>query len=369
MWTCSSASSALRAGLIFVLSVLPLAASPLHAETYGGIELGAKGIKATVVDFTPTSDGYDLTVRLAETANTALAAGIAKTGKFDPQALEQTGQAVKRFYDRMRGELRIKPENIFVVGSSGLFSAIVEKPDLIETNRKALADAVLKAAEVKLDFIDDRREAELSIVGILPAKLRGEGILLDVGGGNTKGGFQTADGKIATFAIPFATLTFWQAVRDAGGTFADKAEQLRAEKLCPLLRKEFEQIPGALQRKRVYLSGGIAWVLATLLHPGDTQSFTPLSVQDIDTLLAKLKDGKELTPPDLSSLRDDASRKRALAEFEKVKGTYSPEQLLAGAHVLKALAEELELQKGERTMYFARHGYLGWLLAYVTEKK
>jgi len=50
-----------------------------------------------------------------------------------------------------------------------------------------------------------------------------------------------------------------------------------------------------------------------------------------------------------------------------VKKGFTPEQLLAGAEILKALAEEFDFAK-EKKVYFARQAYLGWILAYVIEK-
>ena len=93
-----------------VLAGLPAVSS---AGTHGGIEIGAKGVKAIVLDFTPTPEGYDLTVRLSETTNTALSTGIAKTGQFDPADLAATADAVGKYAARMRARIDLKRRGDF----------------------------------------------------------------------------------------------------------------------------------------------------------------------------------------------------------------------------------------------------------------
>src|SRR5207237_384518 len=82
---------------------------------------------------------------------------------------------------------------LYVVGSSGLFSAIEGKKDAVKANQDALAEAIREACGLKMTFIDVTREAELSIDGVIPAKHAAVSMLLDIGSGNTKGGFRDGD--------------------------------------------------------------------------------------------------------------------------------------------------------------------------------
>src|SRR5262249_46841679 len=61
----------------WLLSALLLAPTPARAELHGGIEIGAKGVKATVIDARPGPDGLAVKVLLAGTHNSTLVAGIA----------------------------------------------------------------------------------------------------------------------------------------------------------------------------------------------------------------------------------------------------------------------------------------------------
>ena len=342
-------------------------ATTARAELHGGIEIGAKGVKATVLDITPHADGYELSVKSGESINTTLSAGIAKNGKFDDKAIEETVAAVKQFHNRMTKDMKVPPERISIVGSSGLFSAIVDKPEAIAANQKVLAEAVQNAVGVKMDFIDAKREAELSIAGIMPKKYHAQSVLIDIGSGNTKGGYP-ADKGFATMSTPFGTVTFTERIRKAEGDFAKTAKDLRESLLRPALREDLKNLTDLKSRKRVYLSGGIVWAACTLSHPEATSAFTPLSVKDIDALLDKIAAGKEFPMPDLTAIADEAKRKKATAEIERIKSTFTPQQLLAGLHLLKALSSEVNFEQEGMQVFFARHGYLGWLLAYVTEK-
>jgi exopolyphosphatase/pppGpp-phosphohydrolase len=346
---------------------LVLVAAPARAELHGGIEIGAKGVKATVLDVTPHADGYELSVKLGDTYNTALSAGIAKTGAFEEKAIADTITAIKQFRDKMLNDLKVPAGHISIVGSSGLFSAIVDKPDAVEANQKVLSAAVQKAVGVKMDFIDAKREAELSIAGIMPKKFHRESVLIDIGGGNTKGGYPLEMGY-ATMSIPFGTVTFTEKVKKADGDFAAAAKELRESLLRPALKENLKNLKELASRKRVYLSGGIVWAACTLSHPEATSAFTPLTVKDVDALLAKIAAGKEFPAPDLAGIADEAQRKKAASEIEKIKAIFPPQQLLAGLHLLRALASEMSFEDGGKQIFFARHGYLGWILAYVAEK-
>src|SRR5262245_16370203 len=193
-------------------SFLALAVAPARADLRGGIEIGAKGVKAAVLDVSAGADGYEVDVKATRTINTTLVSNLGKTGRFDADAFKETVQAVKKLHDLMRSEHKVPAGKIHIVGSSGLFSALGDKDDLIKRNRDELTEAIKKATGVKMDFVDARQEAELSILGVVPPKLAREAYLIDVGSGNTKGGSHS-DGKFVTFWVPYGTVTFSDSVR------------------------------------------------------------------------------------------------------------------------------------------------------------
>jgi exopolyphosphatase/pppGpp-phosphohydrolase len=352
--------------IIFALA----ASSSARAEVHGGIEIGAKGVKAAALDVTGGADGFDAKVLMNATQNTTLVAGLASSGHFDAEALKETAAAVAKFAGQMQKDHKVPPERIYVVGSSGLFSALAGKKDDIKTNQEALASAVRDACGLKMTFISVEREVELSIVGAVPPKYLGSALLLDVGSGNTKGGYRDGDKGYVTASIPYGSVTFTDAIKKRAEKegFAETAAALRGELLAPALKKEIDNRPELRKRERIYLSGGAVWAMATLIRPGDRGAYVALTAEDVEAYRKLLlKSPGKFPELDLTAIKDEAVRQEVKKEIERVKETFKPEQLLAGAEILKATADEIGLAK-EKKVYFARNGYLAWILAYVVEQ-
>jgi exopolyphosphatase/pppGpp-phosphohydrolase len=355
---------------LWLLAVTLLVAPVARADPYGGIEIGAKGVKATALDVMGGADGYDVKSLMAQTQNTTLVAGLAANGRFDGQVLENTAAAVARFAGLMQKEHKVPVERLYVVGSSGLFSALEGKPDDIKANQQLLADAVKRSCGLTIQFITVEREVELSVTGIVPAKYLDSALLLDVGSGNTKGGYRETGQGHVSMGIPYGSVTFADLIkkRSGKGNYAETAVALRQEILSPSLKKAVENKPGLVKRERIYLSGGASWALANLIRPSDRGSYVALSAEDVDAYCSLLLASPGAFPtPDLSVIVDQAVRLAVEKEIAQVKSVFKPEQLLAGAQILKALADEFRFSK-DKTVYFARNAQVGWILAYVAEK-
>lgn len=355
--------------LLAVLLGLALPAQG-RAEVHGGIEIGAQGVKATVLDVTDGMDGYEAKVLLSGTKNTALTAGLASAERFETGALKETSDAVAKFAEQMRKEHNVPHRRIYVVGSSGLFSALRAKKEAIEANQALLAAAIQEACGLPIRFIDVQREIELSIAGIVPAKRADISLLLDIGGGNTKGGFRNAGKQLVTVSLPYGSVTFADLVKKRAqkDNYAEAAAALRAEVLVPSLRKGIAEKPELLERKRVYLSGGAVWALASFLRPSNRRSYVPLTADDIASYRQLLRQTPDAFPKvDLSTIEDARVRAEAHLEIERVKKVYQPHQLLAGAEILQALSSAFHFDQDKR-LFFARNAQTGWILAYVAEK-
>jgi len=347
-----------------------------NEKLHGGIEIGSKGVKATAINFTRKGSGYDVKVLYAETINTTIMK--VKDNKFTPEAIGETVQAVQKMFTKMQQEHQISPERIYIVGSSGLRA----------DNKQDLVAEVKKATGKAMSFLSVEMEVQLSIVGTIPQQRDDENrlvnerhaaMLIDIGSGNTKGGYQqvttaTATGipvdEFVTVGIPYGTVTFTnEASRyhkdDADlRAFAVDALTLSPKLLNEALSKEVAKKPGLVMRERLYLTGGIVWAMATLLHPENRRSFVPLTVDDINRFhyLART-DVNSLLNPDLSHINDEARRQEAKKEIDAVKATFTPRNIIAGAEILSAVSTEFKLQNMK--VWFARYGNLSWILSYV----
>lgn len=367
--------SLLPACFIYASAQTRRPASTSPEELHGGIEIGAKGIKSIAVRITGDERGYSVNILNTEVLNTTIVQ--TKNGKFTPEAIRETGSVTQRFYQRLRQDYRIPPEQIHIAGSSGL----------IGDNPQELAEEVRKRTGQEMTFLDVETEAQLRVAGSIPRRYRvgntwhdnrSVAVLIDIGSGDAKGGYQVLRQTVAgapeydyiTWGIPKGTVTFTNEVSKAAGetadyqTFARRAQSLSPESVRALLRSEVGRKPGLINRKRIYLSGGIVWSMMTLIRPEDRSTFTPVTVDDINYFYNRaITNPEALLNPDLSRIRDRALRQEAEREVESVRNTFTPKNLIAGAEILRAMAAEMNLTG--KQMYYARYGYLAWILSYV----
>jgi hypothetical protein len=368
-------------GLLLLLAGGALAQTkPAQNDSlYGGIEIGSKGVKGTAIqvqlDANSNSEGYKIKLLLGESINTTIMQ--TRENRFLPEAVKETGQAVQKLYERMTNELKVPANQIYVVGSSGVRAA----------NQADLINEIKTRTGKTLEFLTIDAEVELSIAGSIPQRYRagrryydnrGISLLLDIGSGNTKGGYQVLRQAVGgateydyvTVGIQKGTVTFTNEVEKTLGesgdlaAFAQTARQLAPTSINVALRREMERKPGLVTRNRVYFTGGIVWAMATLLHPGDRRTFVPLTVEDINIFYRRATtEPLALLNPGLTGIQDMSVRKQAEKEIEAVKNAFSPRNLIAGAEILKAVATEFQFQN--KRIRFVRYGNLSWILSYV----
>lgn len=353
--------------------VRPAAKQP--EELHGGIEIGSKGVKAIALRITGEGDDYTLKVLYAEIVNTTPVQ--TRDGKFTPEAIRDTANAVQRFRQRMLLDYKVPAANIHIVVSSGL----------IGDNPQDLSAEISRRTSQTPEFLDVDTEVQLTIAGAIPKRYksgqswfdnRGISVLIDIGSGNTKGGYQqlrqvavgNAGYDFVTWGIPKGTVTFTNEVNKAAGKTADytaftrRAQALSNDSLRAPLRSEVARKPGLLNRRKVYLSGGIVWAMATLLRPEDRRSFTPVTMADINNFyLRAVANPETLLEPDLSRIANAALRQEAEREVESVRNTFTPKNLVAGAEILRAVATEMNF--ANKRLQFVRFGHLAWILSYV----
>jgi exopolyphosphatase/pppGpp-phosphohydrolase len=323
---------------------------------YAGIEIGGRGVKATVVQAQP--DGVYRRL-FAKTQNTTLS--VLEAGAFKQNAIDDTVNAIVSLTKAISEKYKVPAERIVVVGSSGVPKA---------SNRDAFVAAVKKATGKELRFIDDRTEVELTIAGIVPREQRDQTIALDIGGGNTKGGYKPAGAPLVYVAVPLGTVTFTQRAskeaKDQKLSFAEAVARLRERELVAPLRKGAKAMPELSTRKRVYLSGGSVWAMVTLMKPESVDRvYVTFTAADVKAFRALVRKNPDAFPPAaMSRITAPELKKRAEKEIKSVQASYGPENLIAGAEILSGLVEAFELEG--KTIIFPRNGYVGWLAAYIT---
>ncbi len=355
---------------------------------HGGVEIGASGVKAVAIRVITVDEGYEADeIYSPKVANTYVMQGVEKTNRLSPEPIKDTALAVDSFCRQMI-EKGVPSDQIYVVGSSGLRA----------NNLADLAHEVKEIAGREMTFLNVNDEVAFTISGAVPKYTRdysgkgkyrkvrrrdnrGRSILLDIGSGNTKGGYQerssptgAVDYRIITFGIPFGTKTLADKVSGALATgvtdfvFAAKAQEVGQEVISQPLAIELERKPALVNRPRVYLTGGIVWALATLMHPQNRSPYVTLTATDIDRFYNEaLRDPQKLLNPDLSRL-DAETREKADSDINAIRSTFSTRQLLAGAEILKTLSSNFRFADPQKALRFVRKGYIAWILRYVNLK-
>ncbi|MGH9843540.1 MAG: hypothetical protein ACREEM_32785 [Blastocatellia bacterium] len=352
-------------------------AAPLSvsAELYAGIEVGADDVKAVALRVSQSEGESGFKLVYSEIVRLALQR--TSSGQFAPQASAEAAQAILKLLTRLRQQYQVPPEHIHLIGSSRLRADHPED----------LVGVISKTTGQTLTFLDAVTEVQLSIAGTIPrlAKTgdvwvdnRNSSVLIDVGSFGVQGGYELlrylpSDSPVFDFvamSLPHGAMSYANEVSRTVGENKDLSvfiRGVRASNSAPLrqaLRSELERKPGMVNRKRVFLTGGIVWAMATLLYPEDRQALVPLTYENIAQFADKATRTPEaLINPNLASIRDRKLRQEVGQEMEAIKGMFTSRQLIAGAELLKAMAEELKWQ--EKKIWFARLGHLGCILSYV----
>src|SRR5262245_8431358 len=327
---CLSAPSIAQAGRAQTRGARPRGAQEAPAtqpgEIYAGIELTTEGLNAIALRV--SKDQGESGLKLLYSENIHLALVRDGDGQFPQQAVKETAQTVLKLLARLRQQSQARPERVFLIGSSELGA---DRPE-------ALIKAIGEATGKSITFLDVETEIQLSVVGTISRLWkvgdthidnRNASAKIEVNGERTLGGYQLL--KYPPDAAPRYDFVTMSIPHGDGDAFRQA------------LRKERENKPGFVNRKRVYLTGNVPWAMATLLTPEDQQTFVPLTRVDIEVFAERAaRAPRELLNPNLSFIRDRDLRQKAESELQAVKSAFTPQQLAAGAEALKAVASEFE---------------------------
>src|SRR6266508_3088463 len=285
-------------------------------EVYAGIELTTEWVRAIALRVSRNDDESGLKLLYSE--NIRLVMARDGDGQITTQAAKEAAQTVLKLLTRLRQQSQAPPEHVFLIGSSALGAA---RPE-------ALVKTISEATGKSLTFLDFETEIQLSVAGAIPRLW--------------KVGDTQIDNRNSSVLIEI-----------------DGDESFRQA-----LRRERESKPGLVNRKRVYLTGSVAWAMATLIYPEDQQPFVPLTSEVIEYFAGKVaRAPREVLNPNLSYIRDRDLRQKAESELQAVKSAFTPQQLAAGVEAVRAAASEVEWEG--KQIWFARFGHLGRLLSYV----
>jgi len=345
------------------------------SSQYAGIEVGSKGVKLSIVDIAKNAKTNSAFTIIKDTSvNTDFIS-------FTASSSEATLNGLLNLYETAQEKYAIPSGNIYTVISSGvkIQAEKEEKNDfitkLINSFREKINDE-----KRKVDVIDPKQEARLSHLGIVPDSKRYTTFLVDIGSGNTKGGFfpngNTNDFKL--FQLTWGTKSVANAtekrIDEADKTLANYSKQLQRV----LSIAENSEIIFAVNSSGAYqlsdniaFSGGIAWSVATLLHPEFyDRSIVPVTFDEVRDFNERLSTAFNSFMPDLLSKRfnnSDPQKQAVSKEIKRVLQVFDQKSLMAGTGLLLKMMRQFSSVYETKQFYLVKNGQVGWISAYVDQ--
>lgn len=342
--------------LTFLICLIQNISFSQNINLYAGIEVGSKGIKISVIEITNIKRGeFDIKSYWAE--NVGIAKGIAIDGNLIKEDIDKAALVVSTNYARIKSEFNVTENNIFIVGSSGVAMA---------KNTQELIEKVKLATNKDMEFIDASTEGRMLLKGCVPPNEYKNSMVLDIGGGNTKGGYvdvKNEDNNFVFFplSLNYGTITLTEAVNKKVKNETVSEFNEKCFGFMPNIREQiggmYASAPVALEKERVYLSGGTVWAFYTLYNGAGKETFNEFKLEDVLNYDAILKNNF-VKFEELAKTNKDA---------EKVLKTYSQKYLISGSNILLASLEALP-KINDKKLFFAKEGQIAWLVSYVADR-
>lgn len=325
------------------------------AGAFAGIEIGSKGIKISILDVTNIKKG-NFTVRSFWTENVGIVKGIAIDGNLAQEDIDKAAASVLSNYIKIKEEFKIADENIFLVGSSGVAMA---------KNTQDLIAKIKTTTKKDLDFIDAQTEGRMLLKGCVPPADYKDSMVLDIGGGNTKGGYidiKNNDNFVFfPLSVSYGTITLTEAVIKKTRKEDISEYNEKSFGFLPTLRDQINAMygksPVALEKEKVFMSGGAVWAFYTLYNGAAKETFNQFNLEDVLNYDAVLKNNFKKFE-ELAKTDKDA---------ERVLKTYSQKYLISGSNILLACLEAIP-KIDEKKLYFAKEGQIAWLVSYIADR-
>lgn len=341
---------------------------------YAGIEVGSKGVKMSLIELTRSAEtGNSFTIVKDTSINTDFIS-------FTNATFDATLNGLTALYNVALKKYNIPTKRVFTVISSGVKQQ-ADKENKAEAIARLITDFQAKINEPGrlVEVVDVMQEAKLSHLGIVPFVRRYNTFLIDIGSGNTKGGF-----------FPYGNDSYFYLFQLNWGT---KSTTNAADKLCGE-DKSLENYYKQLQRvsasaeaadityavnssgsysvsDHIAFSGGIAWATATLLYPElSNNPIIPVTYEDLERFNKRVSENySSLSEAYLVSKLGNGKWDKKLVgeEIKRVHSVFDQKALMAGSALLLRIMRQFKSVNEAKQFYLIKNGQVGWVSAYVTE--
>ena len=344
-----------------------------NSTVYSGIEVGSKGVKMSMVELGKNAQANGSFNILKDTSvNTDFIS-------FNEATFSSTLDALCGLYAKAQKDYQVPEKRIFTAISSGVKMQAEkdEKTDLV----KKLIDSFrvrINDPSRQVAVIDVKQEAFLSHLGIVPESRRFSTFLIDIGSGNTKGGYFPYGNtkEFYLFQLNWGTKSISNAAEkrmEEDKSMANYQKQL----VRVLSQAENADIIYAVNASGAYplsdyiaFSGGAAWAAANLMHPELVDNaVVPVTFDEIvkfyETLYTNFQ---AYSPENLAKVGTDATEKAAILKAAKtVHGVFDQKSLMSGSGMLLKIMRQFASIYETKQFYLVKNGQVGWISAYVDQ--
>ena len=343
-----------------------------NSAIYSGIEVGSKGVKLSIVEIGKGAQEQAAFNVLKDTnVNTDFIS-------FTPATFSATLDGLYGLYTTALNKYDISSANLYTVVSSGVKTQAEkdQKTSMIQT----LIDSFrlrINEQNRKVEVVSVEDEARLSHLGIVPDSRRYTTFLIDIGSGNTKGGYfpngNTKEFKL--FGVSWGTKSTANATEKRLGDDNSLANYNR-QMYKVLQQAENSDIIYAVNSSGGYplsdniaFSGGIAWAAATLIRPDMIDNAViSVSYDEVAKFAEKLYQNHASLKDDvlLMNMKYDSKTKATWAkEIQRVHSVFDQRSLMAGAGLLLKIMRQFASIYESKEFYLVKSGQVGWISAYV----
>lgn len=344
-------------------------------KLFAGIEVGSKGVKMSIVEISSNGQ-HDQSLRVLKDSavNTDFIS-------FTRPSFLATLKGLTGLYNEALIQYSIPDEKIFTVISSGV-QIQAEKSGQLNM-LASLSDSFRNAISVPekvVDIVNVTQEARLSHLGIIPDFKRYNTFLIDIGSGNTKGGFFPNDNnteQFKLFQLTWGTKSVANAVeKKLEGDLS--IDNYRKQLYRVLAGSAADEIIYAVNASDAYnindnivFSGGIAWSVATLINPELIENpVIPVTYNEVENFYQRIyEDYSSLSATAISSQMNDPFLDKQLIakEVARVHKVFEQKSLLAGTGLLLKVMRQFEGIYEKKDFYLVKNGQVGWISAYVKQ--
>jgi hypothetical protein len=344
------------------------------SNVYAGIEVGSKGVKMSMLELDKKA-GEDGEFKILKdtTINTDFIS-------FTQPTYQATLAALNKLYEVAVMQNKIPVANVFTAISSGV-NIQAQKED-----KKNWIDQLINAFKLnnnepgrKVAVIDVVEEARLSHLGIVPEARRYNTFLIDIGSGNTKGGYfpYGNSNNFKLFQLTWGTKSTFNAADKILGE--DKGIDNFNSQLSRILAGAEENeivyavnASGAFPKSdNIAFSGGIAWAVATLVAPEfNDNAVVGVTYDEVMEFTQKLSKNPSLysdyyivkTMPE-----NTVDTEKLGKDVRQVNKVFDQRALLAGAGLLLKIMRQFDGVVERKKFYLVKNGSVGWISAYVNK--